>query len=248
MKKYGSIVSWEMTNATISIAFRRLNREHPRMKERISSLKPNYESRISVIPTLLTILILSSVLNCLLSQNTLLLHDGGTKSMVFEKGSSQLYLQRAFAIHPFKEIPANSNASSDISSATEAAIPTTAPIMSVTGAYQGDDGLLYLVRQSGDAVWMIGLDNETKNVDGLPSSLIMFIGTSDGNNIDGQWKELSIGPMDRSLPLAGTLSLRVERNPSGEILSMQKTAETGGFTTSSWTTWMLYCAPEECVE
>ena len=92
----------------------------------------------------------------------------------------------------------------------------------MTGKWRGNDGVTYYVRQIGDEVWWIGIDQ----VEGGGSVTNVFKGDRDNTKIIGEWQDLPRG----NVYGGGPLSLDVD--PSGK--KMMKTSS-DSFGATEWT-------------
>jgi hypothetical protein len=109
--------------------------------------------------------------------------------------------------------------------------------LDLTGAWTGDDGGIYYIRQEGSSVWWNGMSGRA----GSPSDL----GRSWNNVARGVINALEINldwvdvPRGGNL-LGGTLQLRIEDDRAGYIVRIVKVSETGTtFGNSEWRA----CAP-----
>lgn len=93
----------------------------------------------------------------------------------------------------------------------------------LTGAWAGDDGGTYYVRQIDNVVWWIGLDA----TDGGAFSNV-FHGTRQGEFITGRWADVPRGGAMSS----GALVIQVVHGPKG--LELRKRRGTGGFGGATW--------------
>jgi hypothetical protein len=94
----------------------------------------------------------------------------------------------------------------------------------LTGAWGGNDGGTYYVRQIGNVVWWIGLDA----TDGGNFANV-FHGTRAGDLITGQWSDVPRGTVMNN----GVLAIEVLHTERGLVL--RKKSETGGFGGAIWT-------------
>ncbi len=93
----------------------------------------------------------------------------------------------------------------------------------LTGTYKADDGGTYYLKQLGtDLVW-VGVSSN----DGHDWTNV-FVGKVNGNMINGNWADVPRGHSQGT----GTLSLKF--TVSEFNISIQKTADTGGFSGSKW--------------
>jgi hypothetical protein len=102
----------------------------------------------------------------------------------------------------------------------------------LTGAWAGDDGGIYYLRQVGTIVWWNGLSGR----DGRPSDLgrdwnNVGRGEVDGLTVNVEWADVPRGGILGD----GTLKLTIEDDGTGNV-RLVKTSETGGgFGNSLWT-------------
>jgi hypothetical protein len=102
-------------------------------------------------------------------------------------------------------------------------IPT---VYGITGKWTANDGGTYYVRQLGNVIWWLGM---TSDDDGRTFTNV-FKGTIQGNNITGDWSDVSRGATNNH----GILNVNVRRNQAGEVISMQAASQTGGFGGTYW--------------
>jgi len=121
-------------------------------------------------------------------------------------------------------------------SCDEAPKPFDPTRLDLTGAWAGDDGGIYYLRQLGSVVWWNGMSGR----DGSPSDLgrdwnNVGRGEIKGLVLDVEWADVPRGQILGN----GTLSLKVEDDGTGNA-QIVKVAETGtGFGNSVWT----HCTP-----
>jgi hypothetical protein len=132
--------------------------------------------------------------------------------------------------------PAATAASAAAARCTTSPLPFDAKNIHLDGAWAGDDGGIYYLRQRDDILWWNGMSGR----DGAPSRLgrgwnNVARGEIDGLTIDVDWVDVPRG----TILGYGTLDLRIEDDGSGNV-RIVKVAETGtGFGNSVW----LPCTP-----
>ena len=115
--------------------------------------------------------------------------------------------------------------------------PFDAKRVALTGAYAGDDGGIYYLRQLGTVLWWNGMSSRA----------------DPARNLGRDWNNVGMGQIKSDLTVAvdwadvprgqilghGTLTLKIEGDGKGNV-QLRKVAETGtGFGNSLWTA----CAP-----
>ena len=132
--------------------------------------------------------------------------------------------------------PASTTASATAARCTTSPLAFDPKKIDLDGAWAGDDGGIYYLRQRDDILWWNGMSNR----DGAPSRLgrdwnNVARGVIDGLTIDVDWADVPRG----TILGYGTLDLRIEDDGSGNV-RIVKVAETGtGFGNSLW----LPCTP-----
>jgi hypothetical protein len=120
----------------------------------------------------------------------------------------------------------------------------------LTGCWSSDDGMLFFLRQNGNTLWWVGLDqgpglqgkglNVTTVFQGAVNPVTLpnpgAVGTSPpikvppvGPGIQGVWADVPRGTRLRS----GTIVLQPESSPDGPVGVLNVSAQTGGFTAST---------------
>lgn len=102
--------------------------------------------------------------------------------------------------------------------------------VALTGAWAGDDGGIYYLRQIGPVVWWNGLSDRG----GAQAKLgrnwnNVGRGEIDGLTIDADWADMPRGEIQGG----GTLSLRIEDDGTGNVRII-RVAETGEFGNMTW--------------
>ena len=110
------------------------------------------------------------------------------------------------------------------------------------GVWQGNDGALYYVRQSGHEVWWVGLSGDGGLQKGLTfcnvfrgafERLPRIPGGLSTTLFRGDWADVPRGAA-RSLGF-GTLSLHVVHDANGTATTLERRSATGGFGATLWT-------------
>jgi hypothetical protein len=102
----------------------------------------------------------------------------------------------------------------------------------LSGAWAGDDGGIYYLRQVGTIVWWNGLSERN----GRPSDLgrdwnNVARGEIDGLTIEAEWADVPRGGILGD----GTLNLKIEDDGTGNVRIVKVSETGGGFGNTSWT-------------